>query len=141
LETTYLVDQIRVSPDGKRVAYMSMESGSVEIWVAAFPSFTDRRKVAAGVEPTWRGDGRELVFLRPGNAGFVAAEVKPGAAFEVGLPKQLFRIENAVVGSTTGHLYGMTNDGKRFLVRVTPNTSNEVEPLYLILNWPSLLGK
>jgi Tol biopolymer transport system component len=139
LETSYLVDQIRVSPDGTRVAYMSLESGLAEVWVAAFPSFSDRRKVAVGVQPTWRGDGRELVFLAA--TGFMAAEVKPGAAFEVGLPKQLFRAASSTAGSITGHLYAMTNDGKRFLVRTAPNTSTEIEPLYLILNWPSLLAK
>jgi hypothetical protein len=33
----------------------------------------------------------------------------------------------------------MSNDGKRFLIREAPNTgANQVEPLFLILNWPSL---
>jgi hypothetical protein len=106
--------------------------------VAAFPSFTDRRKVAAGSEPSWRGDGKELIFLAVNPMDFKAAEVKPGTGFEVGLPKQIFR---ARLLFNRAYYYAMTNDGKRFLVRGTANTGQEIEPLYLILNWPSLLGK
>ena len=140
LEAKYYVDEIRVSPDGTRVAYTSLESGSPEIWVAAFPSFTDRRKVEAGDQPSWRGDGKELVFSTPSGADFMAAEVKPGTAFEVSLPKQIFRATRHA-HIIAGHDYAMTNDGKRFLVRETPNIGQEIEPLYLILNWPSLLEK
>ena len=70
----------------------------------------------------------------------MAAEVKPGTAFEVGLPKQIFRATRHA-HIRAGHDYAMTNDGKRFLVRETPNIGQEIEPLYLILNWPSLLDK
>jgi serine/threonine protein kinase/Tol biopolymer transport system component len=140
LEAKYYVDEIRVSPDGTRAAYTSLETGSPEIWVAAFPSFTDRRKVGAGNQPSWRGDGRELVFPTPSGADFMAAEVKPGTAFEVGLPKQIFHATRHA-RIIAGHDYAMTTDGKRFLIRETPDTAQEIEPLYLILNWPSLLGK
>ena len=140
LEAKYYVDECRVSPDGTRVAYVSLESGSAEIWVAAFPSFTDRRKIGAGSEPSWRGDGRELVFTTQSGADFMAVEVKPGTAFEVGLPKPIFHAPRHA-RIIAGHDYAMTNDGKRFLVRETANTGQEIEPLYLILNWPSLLGK
>ena len=87
-----------------------------------------------------RGDGKELVFSTPSGADFIAAEVKPGTTFEVGLPKQIFRAARHA-HIIAGHDYAMTNDGKRFLLRETPNNGQEIEPLYLILNWPSLLDK
>ena len=45
LEVAFGVDQIRVSPDRRWVAYPSFEYGQQpECYVAAFPSFTDRRQ-------------------------------------------------------------------------------------------------
>ena len=106
-----------------------------------FPAFTDRRKVGAGMQPTWRADGKELVFLAANGTDFMAADVKPGAAFEGGLPKQLFRVPTAAALSTTQRRYAMTNDGKRFLIRGVSSANTGIESLYVILNWPSLLAK
>ena len=56
-----------MSPDGRWVAYNSNESGTWEVYVARFPDFTSRRRVsiAGGVQPKWRGDGKELFYLAP----------------------------------------------------------------------------
>jgi eukaryotic-like serine/threonine-protein kinase len=142
LEVQYNVDQLRVSPDGKWVAYMSTESGNQEMWVAAFPGFTDRRKVSVGGAraPLWRADGKELIFdSQPDN--FTAVDVKTGVTFEAGSPKILFKMP-AGSGSNARLYYAITNDAKRFLVRTTGGDGGgEVEPLQVILNWPALLGK
>jgi Tol biopolymer transport system component len=67
LDTRFDVDQLRVSPDGRWVAYMSTESGQPEVHVASFPAFTDRRQISVetggAVQPLWRADGKELFFL------------------------------------------------------------------------------
>jgi hypothetical protein len=87
----------------------------------------------------WRADGKELVFVVPGG-GLWSIEVKTGANFESGPPKPLFNPAEARIESTTGGNYTMSNDGKRFLVRVaSASTTNEVEPVHVVLNWPSLL--
>jgi Tol biopolymer transport system component len=139
LDVPYAVDQIRVSPDGTRVAYMSLESGNPEIWVAAFPSFADRHKIAGGTAPLWRGDGKELVFDSITRA-IMAVDVKTGPAFAAGLPRTLFSWTGRF--TTTVHDYAMTSDGKRFLMRESPAVAREeIEPMHVILNWPSLLGK
>jgi Tol biopolymer transport system component len=80
----------RVSPDGKWVAYVTQVEGVWELWVAAFPSFTDQRKVASdAVGPRWRGDSRELIFVK-GDHGLMSVDVKPGPSFEFTPPKSLF---------------------------------------------------
>ena len=137
-EAKYPVNQFHVSPDGKWVAYYSAESGSSEIWVASFPGFTERRKVSVGFgqAPIWRPDGRELYYVEDGSA-LMAVDVKSGATFESGTPKALFAAGN--YQTNTNFRYGVSNDGQRFLIRQTPESGeNQVEPMYVILNWPSL---
>jgi hypothetical protein len=65
LETDFDKDRPTISPDGRWVAYNSLESGRWEVYVAAFPGFTDKRQVssAGGCQPHWRKDGKELFYL------------------------------------------------------------------------------
>jgi len=66
VETPFEKDAPHVSPDGRWIAYNSNESGRWEVFVAAFPGFTDKRQVSngGGVQPVWRKDGKELGLLR-----------------------------------------------------------------------------
>ncbi|MEO8097975.1 MAG: protein kinase [Acidobacteriota bacterium] len=143
IEHKYQIDQAQVSPDGKWVAYRSRESGTDEVWVATFPGFTDRRNVSGGTgsQPLWRADGKELIFLGP-NSVLMSVDVRTGTTFNATEPRVLFSPPGNMIFSTSGHMYAMSSDAKRFLLRESLNTSStELEPLYLILNWPSLLGK
>ena len=65
IDTPYVKDEVHVSPDGRWVAYNADESGRWEVYVAKFPEFTGKRQIssAGGVQPQWRGDGRELFYL------------------------------------------------------------------------------
>ena len=145
LEVPFAVDQVRVSPDGKWVAYTSFESGQQpEVFVAAFPSFTDRRQISSGsgagaVQALWRSDGREL-FVLGRDRRLMALDVEPGASLRTGQARQLF--ESDVNPSSQTHMYAVTRDGKRFLVREPLGNENVVtEPLYIVTNWPSLMGR
>ena len=66
-DTPYIEDEVHVSPDGRWVAFQADESGRWEIYVAAFPTFTSKRQISSGggLQPQWRGDGRELFYLSP----------------------------------------------------------------------------
>ena len=65
LETPFPKDQFHVSPDGRWIAFNSLESGRWEVYAAAFPSFNDKRRVSrdGGGQPLWRNDGKELFYL------------------------------------------------------------------------------
>jgi hypothetical protein len=56
----------RISPHTHWVAYTSNESGRDEVYVDAYPRRGYRVTVsrAGGVDPVWRGDGRELYYWR-----------------------------------------------------------------------------
>jgi serine/threonine-protein kinase len=81
-----------VSPDGRWLAYTSIESGTNEVYVRPFPSTTGGRwqvSNGGGSQPRWSSDGRELFFL-DGAFRMVAAQVRAAAAFEVAELRPLF---------------------------------------------------
>ena len=81
-----------LSPDGRRLAFASDESGRSEVYVQAFPLGRDRQLVSVegGAEPKWRGDGRELYFLAPAGK-LMAASVN--SAGQAGRPVELFTVQ------------------------------------------------
>jgi Tol biopolymer transport system component len=114
------------SPDGKRVAYVSNESGREEVYVTSFPGHAGRRQVstAGGTRPRWRADGRELFFGARGGK-LMVAETLPNGDF--GDPKELFQLRGALD-------YAVANDGQRFLVDVSLEDPSSA-PATVVLNW------
>jgi len=89
------------------------------------------------MQPTWRGDGRELYFLAP-DGTFMAADIRPGAEFAWSDPCPLFRTTLAVEDDT--EQYAPHPDGTRFLI-AKPSGQNSLSPFNVVLNWTSLLKK
>jgi eukaryotic-like serine/threonine-protein kinase len=87
VHTPFNEAQARFSPDGRFIAYMSDESGRLEVYVQPFPS--DGQKwtvsVGGGQEPSWRRDGRELYYLSP-DGTLMAVGVQTGRGFDAGTP-------------------------------------------------------
>src|SRR5215469_10263600 len=56
-----------VSPDGKWMAYQSNESGSMQVYITAFPGGGAKWQASTngGEQARWRGDSKELYFLDP----------------------------------------------------------------------------
>lgn len=58
-------DQVAVSPDGKRVAFVSDRTGNLEIWVADIDGGSLRQVTddpGENIHPNWSPDGRRLLF-------------------------------------------------------------------------------
>lgn len=57
----FSTDEPCVSPDGRWIAFSSLESGRPEIYIAAFPAFSDKRQVSnnGGAQARWRADRRQ----------------------------------------------------------------------------------
>ena len=138
---TYATSQFRVSPDGKWVSYTSQQSGQPEINVATFPAFTDRRQISSGggAQAQWRRDGNELFFLGRDQT-MKAVAVKSGASLELGPVETLFP---APVGlNQFTFTYAVNRDGTRFFVREPySQTGSAPEPLHIVTNWTSLVGR
>ena len=108
-------DEPHVSPDGKWIAYNSTESGRWEVYVAAFPSFTEKRQISNGgaCQPLWRKDGKEIFYLTL-DGEITAMDVKAGAELETGPPRTLFQTKLSV--SPIYDQYRVTGDGQKFVV-------------------------
>ena len=59
-----LYNDIRVSPDGKRLAFTEGTSGLGDIWVYSFERGTRTRLTFSGIAatPVWSADGRDIVY-------------------------------------------------------------------------------
>ena len=140
VRSTGIIDQARFSPDGRWVAYNGDETGRMEVLVVPFPPTGERWQVstAGGVQPLWRGDGRELFYLEP-NGNLMSVDVKATRAFTGGPPRLVFRtgIENP---SYMVEDYAATADGQRFLLRM-PAPGSRPPELKLVLGWRALLGQ
>jgi Tol biopolymer transport system component len=138
------IDEVHASPDGKRVAYGTNESGQWEVWVASFPALGDRQQVSAqgGQQPHWRRDGRELFYLAPDGAVMsVALTVTASGVLQPQAPTRLF--QSPIAGPRPSiDQYAVTGDGKRFLF-IQPRKGEAVpsSPITVIVNWPALIRK
>ncbi len=56
----------RLSPDGKLLAYYTLDSGYFEIYVTPFPGSGPRWLIGEGTDPAWAPDGSEI-FYRNGS--------------------------------------------------------------------------
>jgi len=123
----------RFSPDGRWLAYTSLDSGAWEVYVAPLPGPGGRRQVstAGGNQPRWRRDGRELFFLA--GRKIMAVEIRTEPTFEAGAPKVLF--DPGPLGTPAG--YEVAADGQRFLVAVS-DARETAPPFALVVNWPAL---
>jgi hypothetical protein len=125
------VDETRAAPTGQWVAFNCDESGRSEVYMVPFPEGGTRVRVSleGGVQPAWRGDGRELYFLAL-DGSMMAAGVGAGPIPTVERPRELFK--TGLRPNPQSEQYRVTADGRRFLLQV-PETGTP--PLRVIVNW------
>ena len=142
----YEVEWAILSPDGKWVAYDSLESGKPEVYVAPYPAIEPRERISSdgGLHPLWSPDGRELYYYRTGAASeemehralakkirvmAVSIETKP--AFKAGQPHMLF--EGPYFES--GHDIAITPDGKGFILIRETDLQTGPRQIETVVNW------
>ncbi len=71
----------RLSPDGRWLAYYSLDSGNFEVYVVPFPQSNTRWLIAEGTDPTWGPDGKD-VYYRSG-VRLMAARIDTSSGMRV----------------------------------------------------------
>ena len=138
-ESPFRKQKVQLSPDGRWVSFNSNDSGKMEVYVASFPAFTDRRQVsnAGGAQARWRKDGRELFYLGL-DGKLMSVDIKTGPALESGIPKILFQTRIPV--NTTTDQYSPTSDGQKFLLlEPLESASARPTPITVVLDWTAAL--
>jgi hypothetical protein len=106
-----------ISPDGRWIAYDSTESGRLEVYVRPFPAVDSGRwqiSAEGGSRPLWARSGREMFFLNAANR-MIAVSVPAGPSFTYGKPEALFDFTPYFNAGSTGRMFDISPDGKRFL--------------------------
>ena len=125
----------RFSPNGKWLAYGSVESGQSEVYVRAVEGHGKWQVSSSrGFAPAWSRNGKEL-FFRSSGALFVADVETEGPNFRAGRARQLWNTPLADTGFN--HPFDVTLDGQRFVVfQAGGSASPESHQHFrLVLNW------
>ena len=130
--------QGQVSYDGKWIAFVSNESGRIEVYVQAFPEPKGRWMVSSdgGYESKWSRDGKKLYYFGAGT--FWGADITAGSSFSFGMPKKLF-VTNMRPGQ--GNSFCVSLDGQQVLVNELPSAGPGDMAARMIQNWPASLER
>ncbi len=138
LPSVYSPVQARISPDGKYLAFSANDSGGTNVYIQAMPPNTGKWQISVdgGVQPRWRGDGKELFFLSL-DQKMMAVDVALGATLTWGIPHELFQASPFFLNASP---YDVTGDGQKFLM-YSPTESAGNAPITVVLNWWAGLKK
>jgi eukaryotic-like serine/threonine-protein kinase len=123
------------SPDGRFLAYVSNESGQLEVYVRPFPGPGPKHQVSfgGGTSPVWSRAGGEM-FYRHGDA-LMAAAVNPGPEFTSAAPRTLFRGDyEEPARPDWPRNYDVTPDGKQFLM-IKPDPEGPPAQAQVVFHW------
>jgi len=132
--------QAQFSPDGKWIAYTSLEGRRTDVFVQSFSAGGARGLISinGGSQPRWRRDGKELFYLSNELAVMAVPINVVDGAFEAGTPVRLF--QTRISGTNAVNFqYSVTRDGQRFLV--TTQAQGVERPVTLITNWLATVKK
>jgi hypothetical protein len=127
---------VRLSPDGRWLAYDTDESGRSEIYLISFPEAQGRLQIsnAGGTKAKWTRGGREILYTAF-DGKVTSVEIDASRGLRVGTPRPLFPLPEG-----TGALWDVSADGERFLLNVPVIKSSSI-PLSLVVNWTAGLRK
>ncbi|MEX2272157.1 MAG: protein kinase [Vicinamibacterales bacterium] len=127
-----------VSPDERWLAYASDQSGRYEVYVQERAGGGQRTLVSTGggLQPRWRGDGRELFYLQP-DGSLMAVGLDAGPRFAAAAPRLLFRTSRSSAFNPYRNDYFPATDGRRFLIRVP--VAGPSPSITVVVNWPAWL--
>jgi eukaryotic-like serine/threonine-protein kinase len=120
------------SPDGRWIAYDSIDSSGREVYVQPYPGLAEKWQVSTeggGVDPSWTQNGRELVYSRP-DGKMMAVEITTQPTFRAGKPRVLFETMKESAG-----LVDVTPDGQRFFFVKKGDAESVPAHLNVVLGW------
>jgi len=129
----------QVSPDGKYIAYISDESGPINVYVRSLSAAGGKWQVSpsGGYAPKWRADGKELVYYtKEGDIYSVSVDLT-GGEFKAGVPERLFH-QPYRPGGIIQYRYDMTADAQKFLIN-SSSTNETGRAIVMVMNWPEEL--
>ena len=138
LETEVAERNAEISPDGRWIAYESIEN-QAEVWVRPFPDVNSGKwPVSNGVgsQPLWSRTGKELFFIDASGA-LMSVTVEGQSPLIFGTPRKI--LDSSYVSSIpafAGRQYDISPDGQRFLrLKAPPHASTTAGSVTVVQNW------
>ena len=122
------------SPNGKWLAYHSIESGKPQVYVVPFPEANVKIQVSKdlGYGPKWSRDSKELFYLADDGMLTVASLQEAKNGLQIHRLTALFKVERPP--------FDVSPDGQRILI-FRPAENPKRSSITLITNWPVLLSR
>jgi hypothetical protein len=116
------------SPDGRWIAYMSVESTTTEVYVRPFPGPGGKWQISTGggLMPEWSRNGKELFYRTTDQKIMVVSYTTSGDSFHADKPRLWSPGQFTNRGTSLN--YALHPDGKRFAVLKAPNAT-EAAPI------------
>ncbi len=127
---------VRFSPDGRFLAFISTESGQAEAYVMPYPGPGEKIRVSSGGARLlqWGRDGKELFYLSA-DGRLMALPFRANPTLQTGAPVALFTVEGKPWLN-----FALSVDGKKFLA-VVPETAADEQPMTVVVNWTAGIPK
>jgi serine/threonine protein kinase len=139
LSSAFVERDARYSPDGRWVAYVSDESGHVQVFIQTVTG-PQRRIVVSnqgGDQPVWLSDGSALFYLDHEHLlQRVSLHPSPDGGLTLGRPERV-----GVPRFSAGHwgtTYAVSPDGARVVIPQAPEEQAPRE-ITIVMGWPALL--
>jgi len=129
-----------LSPDGRWLAYETIENGLADVFVRPFPNVDGgkwRVSNGGGSQPLWSRDSRELFFLDAMNV-LTSVSIEKGVSWTTGASTTILpRSYIAYIPTYAGRQYDISRDGKKFLMMkdVGGNTQAGTLAITIVQNW------
>jgi len=125
--------QAEVSPDGRWIAYVTLESGRMEVYLRPFPSGEGKWQVSSdgGSEPHWSRQGDAIYFRTGGGIHRVSFQASGGV--RLGRPE---RVGSTLFSGTLPATFSVAADGRILTLRYVGGRS-QIHQVDLALGWGS----
>ena len=132
MESPFDKKDVRFSPDGRFVGFVSDESGQAEVYVMPYPGPGERIRLSSGGARLlrWSHDGKELLYVSA-DGHVMSLPIRTSPSLQTGTPVPLFAIQGKPWLN-----FDVAADGKRFLA-VVPEIAADEQPLTVVVNWPA----
>jgi Tol biopolymer transport system component len=126
------------SPDGRWLAYVSLESGRPEVYVRPFPGPGNARRIGAGANPTWSQIADDIFYGVNGQI-MVASYATDGRTFRSEEPRLWSERRYQFRGTT--RMFDLHPDGKRFALApaTEAGTANQDKVIFVFSFFDELL--
>jgi Tol biopolymer transport system component/tRNA A-37 threonylcarbamoyl transferase component Bud32 len=126
-----------ISPDGRWVAYVSLESGREEVFVRPFPDAERARtqvSIAGGAHPVWAWSGKELYYVERADT-LMAVGVGGAAEFAPTYRRPLFSTRPFVLFPFHQGYVALPGDDGFIIPQRSAAPVAEARRLVVVLNW------